>query len=154
MSEIVFVLLKPDCLRLGLTENIMKNIKKHGLSIKKNIKVKLKSEDVDFIYQDIINEHFYTDLKNFMMSGDCILLLISGNRAVSLIKKIKYKIREEYSPNKTFLHGTELELWKNNKHPEQSYYNVKLSAENLMHACDSIEESQKCFSYFSKKSIL
>lgn len=143
-TETVFVLFKPDCVRRGLVGVFQEEIAAAGLTITKSQKLILTRAQVETIYRDIKSEHFYADLIGFIMNGLCAVHVVVGQRAISVMQKLKNNLRKRYCLTEHCLQGDEFCLWENNRHPCQSFYNVKICAENLLHVCDTEVESLRC----------
>lgn len=96
------------------------------------------------MYEKLIQEHFYGNLATFMKSGLCMILLITGVDAVQRMNQLKHVLRKEHEEGWIKLTDQDLKLWHANSHPNQTTLNIKLVAANLIHVCDSEEESHRC----------
>jgi len=143
-KKLVFVVLKPDCLRRNLQNEIIQTIIDAGLLIKEQKIIKLTPYFLRIMYYDIIHEHFYPDLEYFIRSGHCLILVVYGINAIKLMNKLKHSLRKKYRNKWLKLNKQDLALWRNNKHPQQKTLNIKLVAENLLHVCDSEKKSREC----------
>ena len=140
----VFVVLKPDCLKRGLVSQLMSSIVGAGLSIERWEIVTLDDRSLEVIYGALLKEHFYKDLRSFMVSGPSMVLMASGPNAVEIMNELKRKIREENSESWIELTNEDIKLWEAGHHPSQTALNIKLVAANLIHVCDSENESIQC----------
>src|SRR3989338_2928661 len=144
MRSGALVILKPDCLRRNLTAELALAIASIGLSVDETRVRNLDDDLLGVIYRKIAKEYFYQDLVAFMKSGPCIALLVSGDDAVAKMNKFKHELRKRHQEYWLDLTDDDLRLWRANRHPNQTALNIKLVAANLIHVCDSQEESKEC----------
>jgi len=120
------VLLKPDCLKRGLEEIILREIEALGFEVIATKRVRLTKKEVDIIWSSCKKESFYPDLIKFFTSGDSMVLLIKGENAIERLtdfvghwdptKAKPYTIRHRYgiSPMENVIHSsaTKEAFWK------------------------------------------
>ena len=143
----VFVLFKPDCLKRGLVKLFLSELLSMGLSAENQQQLEIKQGAARFIYRDCLDKHFYQDLENFILSGPCMTLVVSGDDAINKVTEIKNLFRKENSASWIELTIEEIALWEENKHPRQKELNIKLTAENLVHSTDTEEEAEEVIEY-------
>ncbi len=83
-----FGLLKPDCLKRGIENEVLAVIEFNGLKIVRTKRVRLTKEDIDIIWVSCKEMDFYQDLIGFFLSGDCIVFLAEGNDAIKKLKEL------------------------------------------------------------------
>lgn len=146
--QTVFVLLKPDCIVRKLIDSFLTELKKQNLFVRRMHECRLTQGMAQIIYQDCISEYFYPDLENFILSGPCVAIAIQGQDAVNKILALKKDFRKKHSMHWIELSAEDILLWENNIHPNQQILNIKLTAENLLHASDTESESKKIIKLF------
>lgn len=143
MEHQVLVILKPDCVKRKLETRLISAITAADMIIK-NIKITtLDDHLLKIIYKNVVQEHFYNDLASFMKSGPSMILLVSGIDAVQKMNLLKRELRKIYDEGWIELTDEDFRLWRANNHPNQTALNIKLIASNLLHVCDSEEESNQ-----------
>ena len=143
----VFILFKPDCLKRGLVELFLTGILSIGLTPENPQQLEVKQEMARSIYQDCLDKHFYPDLENFILSGPCMTLVVTGDDAINKVTELKKRFRKENSTSWIDLTEEDIALWEANKHPRQKELNLKLTAENLVHSTDTEEEAEEVIKY-------
>ncbi len=78
-----FGLLKPDCFKRDLEEEVLNEITAAGLEIAAAKRVRLTKEEVDVIWASCLSEDFYDKLIEFSVSGDCLAFIVRGNDAIA-----------------------------------------------------------------------
>lgn len=81
-----FAIIKPDGMKN--IEKIIEMIYKSGLKID-NFEVRLLDENIiDEHYSHLLDKPFYPKLKNYMMSGEVALMVLSGDNAVEKLREL------------------------------------------------------------------
>lgn len=86
--EKTFVMIKPDGVSRGLMGEIIKRYEQKGLKI---TYMKLENADrktVEEHYEQHKGKSFYHDLISYMTSGPLLLMVIEGEKAVELVRKL------------------------------------------------------------------
>jgi len=86
MSETTLVLLKPDCLTHHHCGEVIKRFEEAGLDIVGCKMMFLQDQVLADHYAHILNRPFYPELKAFMQSSPVIVLALSGDNAVALVR--------------------------------------------------------------------
>lgn len=81
-----FGLLKPDCLRRGLVANALNLVHEWGLKIIYLKRCKLATEDAEFLYSRCKESDFFSDLVEFMTSGEVILYIVESEGGICAIE--------------------------------------------------------------------
>ncbi len=131
MSERTFVMIKPDGVRKGLIDEIASRIEKAGLKIIQRRRMRLSRELANRLYSVHEGKPFFDGLVKFVLSGDVVVMVVEGDRAISVIREIngatdpakaaKGTIRGDYASGIT---------------------------ENIIHASDSPENAKREMSIF------
>ncbi len=126
MKEYTYIMIKPDGVRMGLTEEIIKRILKKGYEIKLFDVRKLNSEILDEHYAHVKDKPFYPEMKEFMLSDYVVPMIVYGENAVQ-------GMRDLMGPTKSCdaLPGT----------IRGDYGNKENTTENVIHGSDSRENA-------------
>lgn len=97
------VILKPDCVQGGLVDEILSVLGNSGLSVLKREDRILAESELILIYREHENNEIFPDLISYMLSGQSVILILSGVDSVSKIRQLKGRtgsgkgIRGKYS---------------------------------------------------------
>lgn len=131
------VLVKPDALQRGLVGEIISRFERKGLKLVGLKMMKLNHEILDTWYSHHKEKPFFGRLKEFMMSTPVVAMLWEGLECVSTVRKL-CGTTTGYEAEAGSIRG-DLSMSNSN---------------NIIHASDSIENSQKeQESIFDKKEI-
>ena len=83
-----FGLLKPDCLKRGITKEVLALVESSGLKIVAMKTVRLTRESVDAIWPSCRQMDFYGDMVEFSTSGDCVVFIVEGSNAVNRLTNL------------------------------------------------------------------
>ena len=112
-------IIKPDAVERNLAENIKSIFKKNDLIIKESKKIHITKEEAAEFYKIHQSKPFYNDLCTYLSSGPIIAIILEGENAVSVNRKImgatnpkdaeENTIRKLYgiSKNKNSVHGSD-----------------------------------------------
>ncbi len=146
--ELAFAFIKPDFFD-DLPE-IEKILNEHGLKIIYKDKLRLSEMQIDEIYKEARDEHFYPAMKKYLTGHDIIALLVGGDgveaqKVLASLKKSGDKdgIAREKFQKETRLGPEELAAWEKGEHPKQDEVSVILTQRNVIHASDTNEEAVK-----------
>lgn len=88
MTERTLVLIKPDAVQRGLAGEILSRYERKGLSI---VALDLRSADgalLDEHYADHVGKDFYPALREFMLTGPLVALVLAGDSAVAAVREL------------------------------------------------------------------
>jgi len=88
MVEKSLVFIKPDGISRGLVGEVIGRFEKKGLSLQSLAMKKLTPEQVDAHYEEHLERPFYPSLKEYILSGDVVLMVWEGENAISAIRKM------------------------------------------------------------------
>ena len=82
MKEYTYIMIKPDGVRKGLTEEIVRRIQSKGFKIELFDVRKLTGEILDEHYAHVADKPFYPEMKAFMLSDYVVPMIVSGENAI------------------------------------------------------------------------
>lgn len=86
--ERTFVMLKPDCVKRRLVGEVISRIEKKGYKI---TDIKMSELDEAFVreqYSHLIGRSFFPELLKYMTSGPVIGMVVEGESAVRIMRKL------------------------------------------------------------------
>lgn len=86
--ERTLILLKPDCIKRGLCGEVIKRLENAELKIKATKMINLSEEKIKEHYSQYVTAKFFPAIKNFMMSGPVMALVVEGPGAIKLTRKL------------------------------------------------------------------
>lgn len=88
MTERTLVLIKPDALHRGLAGEILSRFERKGLSIAAMHLQKVTGEILDEHYAEHLDKDFYPALRDFMLSGEVLAVILEGDSAISVVREL------------------------------------------------------------------
>jgi nucleoside-diphosphate kinase len=88
MTERTLVLIKPDALRRGLVGEVISRFERKGLAIDTMVLRTMDADLADRHYAEHVDKGFYPPLKEFMMGGPLVALIISGDEAIEVVRTL------------------------------------------------------------------
>ena len=88
MVEQSLVFIKPDGVKRGLIGQVVTRFENKGFDIKELKMMDLTEDLVDRHYQEHIEKGFYPDLKEYVMSGSVVVMVIEGESVIAHIRKM------------------------------------------------------------------
>ena len=118
LDQKVLVILKPDCVERGLELEVLKILNSAGLHVLKQELRRLEREEILKLYEEYSRSDTFHVLVSYMLSGPCLIILLSGSNAVRTVSSLKGRtgsgkgIRGKYAENfiKNVIHSAETEL--------------------------------------------
>ena len=86
--ENTLVIIKPDAVAAGHTEEIVRMIEVAGLTIEWWDKIRPSRELIEAHYAEHVGKPFYEDLCTFMTGGNVVYLLVEGEDAVQRMRDL------------------------------------------------------------------
>ncbi|MCG1667065.1 MAG: nucleoside-diphosphate kinase [Thermoplasmata archaeon] len=115
------VILKPDAIQRGLAGKIITKIEEKGLKIVAMKMVFLDKKTAERLYEVHKGKPFYNSLIEYITSGPIVVMLVDGNDAINVVRKLMGKtngaeaepgtIRGDFSTGveKNLVHGSDSE---------------------------------------------
>jgi nucleoside-diphosphate kinase len=86
MVEQSLVFIKPDGVRRNLMAEVVGRFERRGFGFKKLELRTLSPNEVDAHYQEHVGKDFYPRLRDFILSGPVLLMVLEGARAIDVIR--------------------------------------------------------------------
>lgn len=129
-SERTLVLVKPDGVRRGLVGEVIGRCERLGLNI---VAMRMLRVDEDLAarhYAEHVDKPFYPELVEFITSGDVAALVLEGEGAISLVRKLMGPTDPKDAPPGTIRGDYAVEITENIVHgsdgPESAAREVSL----------------------------
>lgn len=88
MNERTFVMVKPDGVKKGLTDEIVTRIGRVGLRITSMRRMKLDRELAEKLYEVHRGRDYFEPLVDFTISGEVVVMLVEGERAITRMREL------------------------------------------------------------------
>ncbi|WP_329475161.1 nucleoside-diphosphate kinase [Kribbella sp. NBC_01484] len=88
MSQRTLVLLKPDTVRRGLVGEVLGRFEAKGLRIVAMDQRTIDAELADQHYAEHVEKAFYPPLRDFVISGPLVALVLEGDEAVEVVRAL------------------------------------------------------------------
>ena len=86
--ETTLVIIKPDAYKDGNSGKIIDRIISEGFTIKEMKQVHMSKQDAEGFYEVHRDRPFYDELTEFMSSGNCVVLSLERNNAISKWREV------------------------------------------------------------------
>jgi len=138
MLEQTFSMVKPDGVARGLAGEVIKRYENKGLKILALKLASVSKSQAEQLYAEHKGKPFYNGLVNFAVSAPAVLLVVSGNSAVSVVRKVIGKTQpRDAEPGSV-----------------RGDYGIGVP-ENVVHASDSVDSAKREIAiFFSEKEML
>jgi len=88
LRERTFVMLKPDAVKRKLIGRIIQRFEDKGLEIVEMKMLKMSRELAEKLYEEHRGKDFFEKLINFITSGRVVAMVIEGEEAISVVRKM------------------------------------------------------------------
>jgi len=88
VTERTLVLIKPDAVARGLVGQLISRFERKGLSIEAMVLRTMDADLADRHYADHLEKPFYPPLKEFMISGPLVAMILSGDEAIDVVRTL------------------------------------------------------------------
>lgn len=129
--ERTFVMIKPDGVRRGLIGEIINRFERRGLKIVALKMVKMDRKTAELLYEEHKGKSFFEDLINYVTSGPVVCMVIEGEDAVQVVRRMIGNTDPKEAPPGTIRGDFALS-----------------KSENVIHASDSLEKAKREMSIF------
>ena len=86
MSERTLVLVKPDAVRRGLAGEVIGRFERKGLAVVAMDLRQIDGETADRHYAEHVGKAFYPALRDFIISGPLVALVLEGDQAIAVVR--------------------------------------------------------------------
>ena len=135
MSDIeqTLSIIKPDAVERNLVEEIKDIFKKNNLNIINDKKIHITKDEAADFYKVHQSKPFYNDLCAYLSSGPIVVMILEGDNAV----KVNRKLMGATNPKEA------------EEHTIRKIYGISID-KNSVHGSDSVENAKKEIEFFFK----
>ena len=126
MKEYTYIMIKPDGVRKGLTEEIVRRIQSKGFKIELFDVRKLTGEILDEHYAHVADKPFYPAMKEHMMSDYVVPMIVYGENAIQGMRDLMGPTKSIEAPAGTI---------------RGDFGNKEIVNQNVIHGSDSQENA-------------
>ena len=119
-------IIKPDATERNLTEDIKDIFIKNNLKILKSKKIHISKEEAAEFYKVHQAKPFYDDLCTYLASGPIFVMVLEGNGAIALNRKIMGATNPKDAEPETIRKLYGISIDKNSVHGSDSVENAKI----------------------------
>ena len=128
-KEQTLSIIKPDAVERNLTEEIKKIFIKNKLNIKDSKKIHITKDEAAEFYKVHQSKPFYNDLCAYLSSGPIVVMILEGENAVILNRKIMGATNPKDAEENTIRKMFGISIDKNSVHGSDSIENAKKEIE-------------------------
>ena len=118
-------IIKPDAVERNLQDQIKKDFKNNGFEIIKEKKIHISKEEAERFYKVHETKPFYNDLCAYLSSGPIVVMILEGNNAIILNRKLMGATNPKEAEENTIRKLYGLSIDKNSVHGSDSTENAK-----------------------------
>ena len=122
-------IIKPDAVERNLGDNIKNIFLKNNLKIKESKKIHLTKDEAAEFYKVHQSKPFYTELCAYLSSGPIIVMILEGENAVILNRKLMGATNPKDAEENTIRKIYGISIDKNSVHGSDSLDNAKKEIE-------------------------
>jgi nucleoside-diphosphate kinase len=119
-------IIKPDAVERNLTEDIKKIFTENSLKILNSKKIHISKEEAAEFYKVHQAKPFYSDLCSYLSSGPIFVMIMEGNNAVALNRKLMGATNPNDAEPNTIRKLYGISIDKNSVHGSDSPENAKI----------------------------
>ena len=124
-------IIKPDAVERDLTDEIKSIFVKNNLKVKDSKKIHISRDEAAEFYKVHQSKPFYNDLCTYLSSGPIVVMILEGDSAVSLNRKIMGATDPKKAEENTI----------------RKIYGISID-KNSVHGSDSLENAKKEINFF------
>tara|TARA_B100001939_G_C16590460_1_gene466646 strand:+ start:51 stop:452 length:402 start_codon:yes stop_codon:yes gene_type:complete len=124
-------IIKPDAVERDLTDEIKSIFVKNNLKVKDSKKIHISRDEAAEFYKEHQSKPFYNDLCTYLSSGPIVVMILEGDSAVSLNRKIMGATDPKKAEENTI----------------RKIYGISID-KNSVHGSDSLENAKKEINFF------
>jgi len=118
-------IIKPDAVERNLTEQIKEKFLKNKLTIKNQKKIQISREEAAEFYKVHQTKPFYERLCSYLSSGPIVVMILEGENAIAINRKIMGATNPEKAEKGTIRKDFGISIDKNSVHGSDSKDNAK-----------------------------
>lgn len=126
-------IIKPDAVERNLVEEIKSIFIKNNLNIKDSKKIHITKDEASEFYKVHQSKPFYSDLCSYLSSGPIVVMILEGENAVKVNRKLMGATNPKEADENTI----------------RKLYGISID-KNSVHGSDSIENAEKEIEFFFK----
>ena len=119
-------IIKPDAVERNLTEDIKSIFEKNNLKIFNSKKIHISKEEASEFYKVHQSKPFYSDLCAYLASGPIFVMILEGENAVALNRKLMGATNPKDAEPNTIRKLFGISIDKNSVHGSDSVENAKI----------------------------
>ena len=125
-TEKTLSIIKPDAVERNLTDDIKNIFLKNNLKILKSKKIHISKEEASVFYRVHQAKPFYDDLCAYLSSGPIFVMVLEGNGAVALNRKLMGATNPKDAEPNTIRKLFGISIDKNSVHGSDSAENANI----------------------------
>jgi nucleoside-diphosphate kinase len=125
-NEETLVIMKPDAVRRGLVGEVLSRLERKGLRIEEMRMMRIDRDLADRHYEEHLDKPFFSELTEFITSGDVVVARVSGEQAIGVVRALMGPTDPAEAPQGTI----------------RGDYGLVIT-ENLVHGSDSPESAKR-----------
>ena len=118
-------IIKPDAVERNLAEKIKEKFLESKLTIKNQKKIQISKEEAAEFYRVHQTKPFYDRLCNYLSSGPIVVMILEGENAISINRKIMGATDPQKADKGTIRNEFGISIDKNSVHGSDSRDNAK-----------------------------
>ena len=122
-------IIKPDAVERNLTEKIKEKFLENELIIKNQKKIQITREEAAEFYKVHQTKPFYDRLCNYLSSGPIVVMILEGENAINVNRKIMGATDPQQADDGTIRKEFGISIDKNSVHGSDSEDNAKKEIE-------------------------
>ena len=122
-------IIKPDAVERNLTDKIKSFFTKNNLKIKEDKKIHITKEEAAEFYKVHQTKPFYDRLCSYLSSGPIVVMILEGEKAITLNRKIMGATDPKKADDGTIRKEFGISIDKNSVHGSDSTGNAKKEIE-------------------------
>ena len=126
-------IIKPDAVERNLTDKIKTIFTENNLKIKETKKLHITKDEASEFYKVHQSKPFYNDLCGYLSSGPIVVLILEGDNAVKVNRKLMGATDPKNAEENTI----------------RKLYGISID-KNSVHGSDSLENAKKEIDFFFK----
>ena len=128
-KEQTLSIIKPDAVERNLIEEIKNIFIQNKLTIKDSKKIHISKDEAADFYKVHQSKPFYNDLCSYLSSGPIVVMILEGENAISLNRKIMGATDPKSADENTIRKLYGISIDKNSVHGSDSQANAKKEIE-------------------------